>query len=77
MVSSMNSYSPNPCSHVELGMLAHIISISLGLADIAHGRIVILLFETVVDTVLVLLDALGFLHAGQQRECGFGTGLGL
>ena len=58
-------------------MFAHIVSISLGFADVAHGRIIVLLFETIVDAILVLLDALGFLHAVQKRECGFGAGLGL
>jgi hypothetical protein len=55
----------DPRAHVELGMLAHIICIPLGLADVCHRRVLVLFLEAIVDTVLILLDALGFLHATQ------------
>jgi hypothetical protein len=58
-------------------MLAHVIGVPLGLADVSHRRVLVLFFEAIVDAVLVFLDALGFLHAAQQRQCGFRAGLGL
>lgn len=76
-VSLIGPRSADPRPHVELGMLAHIVGISLGLADVCHGRIIVLFLEAIVNAVLVVLDALGFFHAGQQRQGGFRTGLGL
>ena len=67
----------DPRAHVEHGMLAHVIGVPLGLADVSHRRVLVLFFEAIVDAVLVFLDALGFLHATQQRQCGFRAGLGL
>jgi hypothetical protein len=58
-------------------MLAHIIGVSLGLADVLHGWILVLFLEAIVDAILVLLDALGGLHAIQEGQGGFRTGLGL
>ena len=58
-------------------MLAHVVSIPLGLADIGHRGIIVLLLHAIVHAVFVLRHALGCLHAGQQRQGGFRTGLGL
>jgi len=57
----------DPGPHVELRVLAHIIGVPLCLADVVHGRVFVLFLEAIVDTLFVFLDALGFLHARQQR----------
>lgn len=57
-------------------MLAHVIGVPLGLADVAHGRVLVLLLEAIINAVFVVLDALGFLHTIQKGQGGFGTGFG-
>lgn len=49
--------SANPRSHVELGMLAQIICISLCLADVRHARVVVLFLEAIVYAHFVIFDA--------------------
>ena len=69
--------STNPGPHVQLGMLAHVVGVPLGLADVGHRGIIVLLLHAIVHAILVLRYAIGFLHAVQQGQGGFRTGLGL
>jgi hypothetical protein len=69
----IRSNPPNPSSHVQLRMLAHVIGIALGSTSIRFDQIL----QTVIQAHFLYNDTVRGLHTGQQTQCCFGTRVGL
>lgn len=66
---SIHSYASDSRPHVELGVFACIISIALCPTIVRFNRIL----HAVHYALLILLDAVRLLHAGEETEGSLGT----